>query len=252
MPDISSFEFHLSGGASNANPNASLGGPISSNHLLSMAPALKSGSSAVAGVTIVNAVNMPYSDITFTSVAGKLTVNDGTNSVQITVTANGRYTASLLINRWVVVDVISSALGTGNTTGIYNFSYAKNAIFDDVTSSQSAVGSVEYRCVYFKNNSDLQATNVRFWIASQPSGGDAMQIGIDPAGTGTATTIASESAAPAGVVFSSPADIASAIVSGTLNVGQAFALWIRRTVPAGISVGASNDLSFIRAALDVA
>lgn len=122
-------------------------------------------------------------------------------------------------------------------------------LFDTVIGSEASAGDIEYRCFYVKN-SNLTDTiaNASIWIESQTTSPDTdIAIGLDPAGvgdgsaTGVATTVVNESTAPAGVVFSSPANAAAALSIGNLTTGQAQAVWVRRTVNAAASVVALDE-----------
>ena len=116
-------------------------------------------------------------------------------------------------------------------------------LFDNVTGDEAAAGKTEYRCFYVKNNhASITWQSVVAWILSQPTGnGVTIDIGLDPAGVnGTATTIADETTAPAGVTFSAPADKPSGLAIGNIPAGQYQAIWVRRTVTAGAS-GIDND-----------
>lgn len=131
-------------------------------------------------------------------------------------------------------------------------------LFDAVSGQESAAGDVEYRCLYVLNNhGTLTWQQVKAWIAAQTDSPDtAVAIGLDPAGvgdgsaTGVATTIADESAAPAGVGFTQPTDAAPLAV-GDIPPGQAIAVWVRRTVNAG-AAAFNADTAQLRAEGDTA
>lgn len=114
-------------------------------------------------------------------------------------------------------------------------------LFDNVTASEATTGTVEYRCLYILNtNTTDTLEDVNIWIQAQtPSADTSIEIGLDPAGigdgstTGVATTIVDETTAPAGVTFSAPSDIASALTVGNLDASDAQAIWIKRTVAVG-------------------
>jgi hypothetical protein len=146
--------------------------------------------------------------------------------------------------------------GAGNTDPYASFGGARsttlapqtlNGLFDVVHGDEAAAGSVEYRCVYFRNE-DANASGlmapVSVWIASQTTSADtSLDIGLDPAGkNGEATTIATETAAPSGVSFSAPS------AKGTLSLpgdpyaqNDYIAVWIRRTVNIGAASTALDE-----------
>ena len=123
-----------------------------------------------------------------------------------------------------------------------------NNLFDNVTGGEATSGDVEYRCFYFANTHLTDTLDaVKVWLGSNtPAAGTDAAIGLDPAGigdgsaTGVATTIATETDAPAGVTFSAAANEGAALTVGTLGPGAGIAVWMRRTVTAG-AAAYNND-----------
>lgn len=115
-----------------------------------------------------------------------------------------------------------------------------NNLWDDTSGAEAAAGDVEYRGIFIQNNhATLTLVGANVYITSQTAGGGTIDIGLDPAaisakGAAVAqmATIANESAAPAGVTFSSPTS-GSPLVIGDMAPGQVKGIWIRRTVTAG-------------------
>jgi hypothetical protein len=127
-----------------------------------------------------------------------------------------------------------------------------NNLFDDVGGDEAAAGDVEYRCLYFRNedaDADGLMAPAKLWIDGLTSAaGDEIDIGLDPAGkNAAATTIANESAAPAGVTFTRPTSKGAGLDLPSLPFVQNdfVGIWIRRTVSAGAGAD-SNDVASIR------
>jgi len=138
--------------------------------------------------------------------------------------------------------------GAGNTSPAASLGGARSStiisdrafsgLFGDVSAAQRLAGIVRYRCFYVRvetaNPYGLLAP-VRAWIAEQPSGDDAIAVGLDSAGkNGTATTIPDETTAPAGVSFSAPASDEAGIElpDAPYLSGDYHAIWVRDSVPA--------------------
>lgn len=129
-----------------------------------------------------------------------------------------------------------------------------NNLFDDVSGDESAAGDVEYRCFYIVNShGTLTWQNVVVWIGTEtPDTETQLDIGLDAAGvgdgstTGVATTIATESDAPAGAAFTHNTSKATGLNVGNIPAGEAVAVWLRRTVTAG-AAAYNNDYGIIRA-----
>lgn len=135
--------------------------------------------------------------------------------------------------------IISTTEVTNNTL---------NNLFDDVSWSEHAAGSTNYRCVYVKNGSAETAYNVRIYIQSNTTAiDDTINIGKDLAwvGNGTSTwvadTILNESTAPDPVVtFTTAVDYANAITLWTMTAGQVYWVWIKRIVSSWTTSQANN------------
>jgi len=126
--------------------------------------------------------------------------------------------------------------------------------FDDVTSAQSAAGSVEYRCLYVhNNNATLIYQNAVIWIqANTPSVDTTLDIGIGTSAiNGVEAATASETVAPTGVTFSAPTAFGAGLVLGSIPAGQHRAVWVRRTVNAG-AAAINSDTYTLRAQGDTA
>lgn len=110
-------------------------------------------------------------------------------------------------------------------------------VFDDISGAENAASDVEYRCLFITNlHPTITWGDVKLWLASETAGGADLAIGVDPAGVSDndsaaaqAATIANESTAPAGVTFSSPTTMETALDLGDIGPDQAAAFWARRT-----------------------
>jgi hypothetical protein len=147
--------------------------------------------------------------------------------------------------------VAGDAATGGNNLGKFmsqtGASSGTNAEFDTITQSQNLAGQVDYRCVFLANLSTTDFVRAcKVWMTNV-SGGANAAIGLDPTGvvdmnsvTPQALTIANDATAPAGVVFSSPANFAAGLVVGDLGPRKCFAVWVRRTATASGAVSADG------------
>lgn len=125
-----------------------------------------------------------------------------------------------------VPDIPRSVLGLEGTSGTWNW----------------------YIPCHIKNtNSTIDVTNVKLWIykvANNPNVN--VQVGADPTGdapNATARTIANNTVAPSGVVFSNSVNEAgSVLIASTLEHGNNRGLWIRLYGPKGIK--SKKDVAF--------
>ena len=143
----------------------------------------------------------------------------------------------------------AAALGGAMSTvagGIIT-SAALNNLFDDVSGAESSAGDVEYRCLYVQNaHGSLTLQAAIAWIeALTNSAQTEFDIALAGEAVGVAAeTIANESTAPSGEVFTRPTSKGAGLSIGDIPAGSYKAIWIRRTVTAGAS--AVSDSGTIR------
>lgn len=125
------------------------------------------------------------------------------------------------------------------------------ALFDDVTSAESAAGDTEYRCIYVHNaNGALTMQNAVLWITANTTA-NRIAVGVGSSAiNGTEQTVADENTAPTGVTFSQPTTKGAAIALGNIPPGQHRAVWMRRAITAASA--ASNDTYTLRVECDTA
>ena len=120
-----------------------------------------------------------------------------------------------------------------------------NSIFDDLSGAETAAGDVNYRCIYATNtHGTLGLTTPKLVLsANVANANDMIDVGLDLAGVnGVADTIVNEATAPDPAVTFSHAcvDYANGLaLSAALAASEKVAVWIRRTVTAGM--GADDD-----------
>lgn len=109
---------------------------------------------------------------------------------------------------------------------------APQALFDNVSSAEAEPGDIEYRCVFVKNDGNVNLLATKIWIQQNTPDPDTnVAIGLDPSGlNGIPPTIAGENLPPVGVSFSAPASEAAALSLGTIGAAGYYPIWIRRTV----------------------
>lgn len=142
----------------------------------------------------------------------------------------------------------AAALGGAMSTdagGIITPTKTFNSVFDDLSGAETAAGDIEYRCIYATNtHGTLGLTTPKLVLSANVANvKDMIDVGLDLVGVnGTADTIADESTAPDPAVTFSHActDYANGLaLSATLGAGEKVAVWVRRTVMAGM--GADDD-----------
>jgi hypothetical protein len=243
------LELRLSGGAANAEPEASLGGLMSSQRIYSKGVA---GLRTITGITLDGAPGCANGSGTLTYSA--LTRSfiwvppRGLAGMPTPVTGQGRLAVPGSAG-WLFLTVDTAALPTVDQSDTVTVGPMADSVFDGITQPESFHGNTAYRCVYVLNTHDTDSfDSVSLYINGQPNGPDDLFVGLDPAGigngssTGVAVAIPSESTPPdPAVIFSQLTSIEMALNLGPLNAGQARAVWLQRVVPGQILTSLSVD-----------
>lgn len=127
-------------------------------------------------------------------------------------------------------------------------------LFDLVSGDEASAGDAEYRCFYIKNNhGTLSMLGAKVFVQSETPSLDSDElIGLGSSAIGgIEQTVADESTAPAGVVFTQSNLEANALAIGDIPAGSHKAVWIRRDISAAASA-VNNDASTIRVKFDTA
>lgn len=250
MADLSDLAIRLSGGASNTDPAAALGGVMSTVAGGIVDSQTASAPTTLTGVVIDDAAGNTLGDgtLAFNSTNTTLTWTPPSGFVgsAVDVSSNGTYAIQGASNSgYVVVTVTASSLPGSDITNTITITANDNNLFDDVAKADALAGDTEYRCVYLENTHGTDSViATKVWIDTNTPGQDVIAIALDPAGkNGTATTIGDEDTAPAGVDFSAvnPIDEASALSMGDLAAGDQYPFWIRRTVPANTTTTTTGN-----------
>jgi hypothetical protein len=125
--------------------------------------------------------------------------------------------------------VISSVQFTDNTL---------DKLFASVIPAEAAAGSVKYRALSFKNTSAFTAYAAAIFIAQETTSvGTTVALAYDATGT---QSIVNEDTAPAGLSFTTPLSLATAIALGDVAASGVARIWFRRTVTAGATLAADQ------------
>lgn len=253
--NLAYLELRLSGGASNTDPDASLGGIKSSQRITGK---VVTGLSHITGVVIDDAPGNSDGQgvLYYNQENGRLFWEPpyGTQGLGVDVSTDGRYviTGDDGVTH-LLVTVDASSLPATTQSDTITIAQAVNALFDDISKAESFAGDTEYRCLYLHNAHPTDAfLGVKIYISQQPSSGeDLLAIGFDAAGvgngsaTGVAATVANEGTAPSGVTFYAPESANNAIQTGELAAGASQALWQRRSIDTMPTQSTAADVSVI-------
>lgn len=191
--NIAYLELRLSGGTGNTDPNASLGGDVSTERIQSQTA---TGISNVTGVAIDYAGGNATGNgtLTWTEPANTLTWTppSGTigTAVAIDIAANAKYTIKGGGSNpgYINVSTTFGSLPTTTQSDTIACANVANELFDDVSKAESYTGDSEYRCWYYKNTHPADPfLDVIVFIPTGTTPG-TLSFGKDPAGVGNGVT----------------------------------------------------------------
>lgn len=227
-----------------------LGGVITATELLSQNMTL---SSAITGVTVLdgadNALGIGALRFDARTMSFFYTPPGGVEGLGVVVSTTDEYMirGSGSMAGYIRLSITFGSLPVTSQTRTVTVTSVTGGVFGDVTKANALAGLISYRCIYLKNTHPTdQLYGSAIWINADSVGGDYISLGLDPAGVGgTAATIANDTISPVGVTFTTPLSESTALTTGAVLAGQAFALWIRRTVPALTSPAYADDYSWL-------
>lgn len=126
---------------------------------------------------------------------------------------------------------------------------AVNDLFDDITGSENAASTVDYRCIFVHNSNTANTlANAVVYLSAEVAGGASIAVAADSTATSAlgsasaqALQVASETTAPAGpLTFSSPTTAGAGVSLGSIPVGQVKAFWVRRTAANSAALSADG------------
>jgi len=245
---LQTLDLYLSGGAANANPNASLGGLKSSVKLLGQT--LAYSATAMAGVTLVDAAGVVAGTLHFVKTGNYLGFQKTggavpTTAQSVVVGADGTYTLECPeLGQFVAVTVVFASLPGANSTATVVATSINQNLFDDVLATEAEVGKVEYRHFYIQNNT-ASTVLANLFIQQQFTGLDYLEIGVYQLTSGNVDQLlANETSVPANVTFY----LAGSSADGfqlTINASGFLGVYLKRTVTALSDSGTPSDTAII-------
>lgn len=246
--NASDLKMYYSGGSSNTDPDASLGGIRSST---AIGGQTMDAFSSITGVTLLDIGGVLDGDATFYYYSSNKTLlwkpPGGVQGPAVSFLGVGSgvfllESAGGAQDGYVLLSVVEASLPASNTVESLEVSTPSNELFDDILAGDAATGITKNRCLYLRNDHGSESLVQFFlYIASQTPGADMISIAVetskvgDGSSTGVAITIADEEDSTNqldSLTFTSPSDLATAInVSETIANGESIPIWIRCTVP---------------------
>jgi hypothetical protein len=122
-----------------------------------------------------------------------------------------------------------------------------NNLYADSLGTESAAGSIKYRCIYVHNaHASLTMLNAKVYITTNtPSTDDTIDVAVGTAAiNATEQSVANEDTAPSGVSWGAASTYATGYALGDIPFSQHKAIWFRRTITAGANAYDSDSVVF--------
>lgn len=234
IPTLGNLKWHLSGGSSNTDLSACLGGSISTEQLLNQEVIPKG---TLSGVTVLTGCGneQGFGHIYFEIKNGKKYLTwVGSGELyggSAEVASDGIYTimgGRGTYHGYLSVDVSVLDLPSEDAVLPVHVTNHRGNLFNPIDAATSKSGITVYRCFYLKNDHDkgiMYDLKLFSKFVTHPE--CSLSVGLDPSGiNGEATTIVDEETEPDGVSFSQPT-LESPITIGTLAYQRYIPIWVK-------------------------
>lgn len=229
------LDIYLSGGASNSNPQTSLGGLKSS--VLLYGQTVTYNSTPLSGVALLDAAGVSNGTLHFTKTGNLLGFQKAGGAVPaaaqwVTVSTTGKYTLECPeTGQFVTVSVTFASLPSTDAIADITATSINQNLFDDVTLAEASAGAVEYRHFYITNNT-ANSVVAKLYIQQQFTGLDYLELGIKNLVSGFIDELLPDTATPpADVTFYPASSLADALVL-SFYANDSVGVYLKRTVTA--------------------
>jgi hypothetical protein len=250
------FALYLSGGASNSDIDASLGGAKSSTKLAGQSVAW--AGTAMSGVALVSANGNDLSTLNYGFLIFRLVGSIGNLAwappghtgpyIYLPVGVNGTYTihsdpASGYTGS-ITVTVTKASLPTADGSRSVNITNPARNLFANVAETDSRDGDIDRRGLYLQNDGSVTET-LNIAIESNFESGARLELAWAAEGAvSQMETLPDEDTEPSGVTWSSPT--LTTPLSIELTSASWIGLWLRRTVNPISRGSADPDFGLLR------
>lgn len=242
---IDALGIFLTGGSSNRDPAASLGGAVSSTRLRGMGPILDDPVPALRIDNVFPASGEGDGTIAVDS-DGKVvyTPPGGSAGTPVAIAAGESKIVAGAEDDKAIRVYRESGLdldGTGTAGLVYPLEGALS--HGNVSDAQRIAGVTTYRAVMLvAQGSVFPVVDIRLWMPPVEGAQAVYSLATEvPGSGGSIQTIADETTAPTALTWSTPTTEGSALMVSSIAVGASLGLWIRRVFPSGGQVAVQED-----------
>ncbi len=228
----------LTGGATNGNPDASLGGlgssvrmrglgaivrgtPIPALQILNVSPACGEGSATLQVDVSGNLIFTPPGDVAgvpVTPISGGSVIVTGANGLKhVRVYQEAGLPFYPGTTFLTLIDILNGVLGQRN-----------------VTNAQRLAGVTTYRALMLSAPGPTALQQVSLWTPPVLGGQASYQLALETPVAGAIQTIANETTAPTAVSFGTYTSPTAPLVVYVMASGSLMGLWIKRVFPIGV------------------
>jgi len=242
---INALGMFLTGGAANADPDASLGGAISSARFIGLGYLTSTPVPAARIDDVYPACGVGQAAL-FVDSDGNVvfTPPGGVSGTPVTIAAG----ASAIVsgqdrNKAVRVFRDSGFVLGGGDEPQLRFPMNGVLAHKDATNLQRQAGLTTYRAIGLTALAVFGVVEIRLWLPPVNGSQILYSIAAEDAIAGSIQSIASEQTAPTGLTFVSPVKEADALTIPVMEPGDQKGIWLRRNIPASSLVQARQDVN---------
>lgn len=240
---IDALGLFLTGGASNKDPDASLGGVVSATRIRGMGHLVETPIPAVrvdnvfpgCGEGVGRLLVNPDGDLVFTPPGGVA-------GIPVTVPVGETYVVSGVDKDKAVLVTRESGLSYFGVDSP-KMLFPMNGVLShgNVSDAQRIAGVTTYRAIMFHCQGLFGVLNLRLWLPPVAASQAVYSIATEVPVAGAIQTVVDEETAPTAVVFVTPITEGSALTITLLSPGERLGLWIRRVFPPAGLVDPQED-----------
>lgn len=247
MPDtglgVDALGIFLSGGANNSDPDASLGGAVSTtrvrglgSRLVTPIPALILEEAYAANGEGTGALTIDTSgDLAWTPPGGSAGTPVTIAAGETKIVAGSDSSKAVRVTReaglaWTGADAPQLVAPMNGWFGMGN-----------VSSAERVAGKTTYRAVILSAVGAGDVLDPSAWFPAVGGAQATYSVAFEAAPGGVIQTIADEETAPTGLSWSSPTTEGGATVGSDIPTGEYLGMWIRRVFPSSGAVSAREE-----------
>lgn len=239
-----SLGIYLTGGSSNLDPNASLGGLPSNSEYTELGAKI---TKPIPGLQFLKAFSENGEGV------GTLRVNADEELLYTPPGDSEGDPLSIEVDETVIIGGVddTKALMVKRVsrdlafTGLMSLEFVRKAngvlAMDNLSNAEREAGRTTYRCIILKNHGLVNLQNLLLWVITGPQA--TYSLGVEtPESDGSVQEISDEETAPSDVSFQEVMGVGNALEIPVIGPGDSIGVWIKKEFPASGVVAGKEEV----------